>query len=362
MSEPKDLNSTLSGSGRSFLILAALVIIVAGIKAAQAIMVPFLLAVFLATIAATPMLWIKRRGVPSGLALTLVVLGIFLALALLATLLTQSTSAFSAKLPFYQERLILIQSNLAGLLGGLGIPVDLSSLADSLSLSSVLAFAGSTLSSLGNVLGDGFLILLTVIFILAEVTSFSPKLHAILANPDRDVAHFERIADNINRYIAIKTSVSIATGITVTTFLWILGVDFPVLWGLLALLLNFVPTVGSIFAAIPPIILALIQLGPSEAGLVGLGFFFVNTVFGNVIEPRYMGRGLGLSTLVVFLSLIFWGWVLGPVGMFLSVPLTMTGKIALEANPRTLWLAKLLGPGSESIKLEPAASSDTEPT
>ena len=196
-------------------------------------------------------------------------------------------------------------------------------------------------------LSNGFLIILTVIFILAEAASFYPKLRAVLNNPDRDLAHFGRITGTMNRYIAIKTSVSVLTGLLVTTFLWILNVDFPVLWGLVALLLNFIPTIGSIIAGVPPVLLALVQLGPTEALLVVAGFFAVNTIVGNVLEPRYMGRGLGLSALVVFLSLIFWGWLLGPVGMLLSVPLTMSAKIALEASPGTLWLARLLAPAQE---------------
>jgi predicted PurR-regulated permease PerM len=134
-----------------------------------------------------------------------------------------------------------------------------------------------------------------------------------------------------------------------------LDVDFPVLWGLVALLLNFIPTIGSIIAGIPPVLLALVQLGPAEAGLVVLGFFLVNTIVGNILEPRYMGKGLGLSALVVFVSLIFWGWLLGPVGMLLSVPLTMSAKIALEANPNTTWIARLLAPAQELAGLSPDA-------
>jgi predicted PurR-regulated permease PerM len=144
----------------------------------------------------------------------------------------------------------------------------------------------------------------------------------------------------------------------VTAFLWALDVDFPVLWGLVAMLLNFIPTIGSIIAGIPPVLLALVQLGPTEAGLVVLGFFLVNTIVGNILEPRYMGKGLGLSALVVFVSLIFWGWLLGPVGMLLSVPLTMSAKIALEANPNTAWIARLLAPAQELAEWSP----DPEPT
>ena len=134
----------------------------------------------------------------------------------------------------------------------------------------------------------------------------------------------------MNRYIAIKTSVSIGTGIVVTIVLWALKVDFPLLWGLLAMLLNFIPPIGSIIAAVPPVLLAIVQIGPATAGAVAASFFLINMVMGNIVEPRFMGRSLGLSTLVVFLSLVLWGWLLGPVGMLLSVPLTMTAKIAMK--------------------------------
>ena len=351
------------GSGQIIFLLAALIIIAAGLKSAQEIMVPFLLAAFIATIAATPMFWIRSKGVPAGVALALVVVGIFTALLLIGAVATQSTSAFIAKLPFYQERLISIQGDLVVALEGFGIPVDLSKLLEGFSLSSALKFAGSTLASLGNLLSNGFLIILTVIFILAEATSFYPKLNSVLSNPQRDLVYFTRFANNMNRYVALKTSMSLLTGLLVSVTLWILDIDFPILWGLLAFLLNFIPTIGSIFAAIPPLLLALIQHSPSAAGAVALVFFLINMGVGNVLEPRYMGKGLDLSTLVVFLSLIFWGWILGTVGMFLSVPLTMTGKIAMEANPRTVWLARLLGQG-EGSELPPAATieQDTAPT
>ena len=143
--------------------------------------------------------------------------------------------------------------------------------------------------------------------------------------------------------MAIKTLTSLATGIFVGIWLAILGIDYPVLWGLVAFLLNYVPNIGSIIAAIPAVLLSFIQIDMFHALFAALGYVIVNIVIGSVIEPRVMGRGMGLSTLVVFLSLVFWGWVLGPVGMLLSVPLTMILKIALEHNEDTRWIAVLLG-------------------
>ena len=145
--------------------------------------------------------------------------------------------------------------------------------------------------------------------------------------------------------MGIKTATSAVTGVLVAALLFLLGVDYPVLWGLLAFLLNFVPNIGSIMAAIPPVLLAFLQpeSGMATAMYTALGFVAINCFISYAIEPRFMGQGLGLSTLVVFVSLVFWGWVLGPVGMLLSAPLTMTFKIVLSDFDDTRWIAVLMG-------------------
>jgi predicted PurR-regulated permease PerM len=165
-----------------------------------------------------------------------------------------------------------------------------------------------------------------------------------LKNPDKSLQQAHSIKDTVNQYLALKTLFSLATGILVWVWLRFHGVDYPLLWGILAFLLNFVPNIGSILAAIPAVLLAIVQFGGGRASAVAAGYLVINFVIGSVVEPRFMGRGLGLSTLVVFVSLVFWGWVLGPVGMLLSVPLTMVLKIALEGNDDTRWLAVMLGP------------------
>jgi predicted PurR-regulated permease PerM len=144
--------------------------------------------------------------------------------------------------------------------------------------------------------------------------------------------------------MVIKTGISLVTGGMAALWLTILGVDYALLWGLLTFALNYVPNIGSIIAAIPPVLLAIVQLGIGKAIAAGAGYAVINVLMGNFVEPRFMGRGLGLSPLIVFLSLLFWGWVLGPVGMLLAVPLTMTAKIALDSREETRWIAVLLGP------------------
>ena len=327
--------------------LAALLVIIAALKAAQDLFVPFLLAIFTATLAASPMFWIKRRGAPSWLAICLVILVIILMILFFGGIVAQSASSFMGKLPFYQSQLLLMQANLISSLDPLisyfHLDLDLASAFGNFSPATLINLAGTTISSLGSVLSNSFLIILTVIFILAEATSFPDKLSAILTNPERGRVYFSDFTRNLNNYIAIKTTMSVITGIVVTLFLSLLGVDFPILWGLLAFLLNFVPNIGSVIAAIPPVLLAYVQLGGWSATFVIFGFLIINLVIGSFVEPRYLGKGLGLSPLVVFISLVFWGWVLGPIGMLLSVPLTITAKLALEANPNTNWIAILLG-------------------
>lgn len=333
-----------SSAARFLLIAAAFVIVVAGMRAAESLIVPLLLSAFIAVIAAPPLFYLQRKGLPNGLALLVVIVGVIGIGALLAMLIGGSVKAFQANLPFYQERLGQQATEILVLLRGYGVDISEEILYTYLDPKKAMAMVGKALSGLGGALTNAFLILLTVIFILLEAAGFPAKLHNMMDEAKPSLQRFETISHNIKRYMVIKTSTSLLTGIVIAIWLALLGVDYPILWGTLAFLLNFVPNIGSILAAIPALLLALIQFGTGTALWTALGYLLVNSVVGNIIEPRYMGKGLGLSALVVFISLVFWGWVLGPVGMFLSVPLTMTLKIALDASESTRPIAILLGP------------------
>ena len=332
------------------LVAAAFVVVVAGLKAAQALVNPFLLAVFIAVISTPPLFWLEARGLPRGAALLVVVLAVVGALLGLSIVVGASINDFTNDLPRYTERLEGQLGALVETLRGLGVelPQDRQGTADRVNPAWVLQLAGQLFSSFGAVLTNAFLILLTVVFLLVEASSFSRKLYAIARDAQLARARVDAFTGTVRRYLAIKSLMSLGTGAAVWLWLSLLGVDYPILWGLLAFLLNFVPNVGSVIAAVPAVLLAFVQLGPATALWTASGYLAVNVFFGNVLEPRFMGRGVGLSALVVFLSLVFWGWVLGPVGMFLSVPLTITAKIALAANDETRWMAVLLGTGGEA--------------
>ncbi len=325
--------------------LAAFVVIVAGMKTAQSIIVPFLLAAFISIISAPYLNWLNRKGMPMPLALLVIIFVIIAAGVALAALLGTSLDAFSQALPSYQERLQGKVVELAQWLATMGIDVSDKTFLSFLNPGSAMALVSGLLKGLGNVLTNAFLILLTVIFILMEASSFPVKLRTALRSPEHSLTETYTVLDNIKSYMSIKLLTSALTGFLVAVGLSIMGVDFAVLWGFFAFLLNFIPNIGSIIAAIPAVLLALLQFGVGGAlGVAGL-FLVVNVVIGSVLEPRWMGNQLGLSPLIVFVSLVFWGWVFGPVGMFLSVPLTISAQIALATRDDTRWIAVLLGPG-----------------
>jgi predicted PurR-regulated permease PerM len=342
------MTSTVQKTGQSpatrvLITVASSVVIIAGMRAAQSIIVPFLLSAFIAVICAVPLLWLKRKGISTGIAVIVVLFGILLIGLIIGVLIGTSVQDFSSSLPAYQARL---QGEIAQIFNWLrdkGININEKGLLKLINPGTAMQVFAGTLDSFRKVLTNGFMIILTVIFILLEVSGFPDKLRAALGNRGSSSAGLDKIALGIKRYIAIKTVTSLATGVFVSVCLVIIGVDYPALWGLVAFLLNYVPSIGSIIAAVPAVILSFIQFGIGRTLFVIGAYLLVNTIIGSIIEPRVMGRGMGLSTLVVFLSLVFWGWVLGPIGMLLSVPLTMIVKISLEESEDTRWIAVLLG-------------------
>ncbi|MEL0082867.1 MAG: AI-2E family transporter [Gammaproteobacteria bacterium] len=343
-------------AGNVLLVLASLVVTIAGMKASAELLVPFLLATFIAIICSPPLFWLTRHRVPTGLAVAIIIGTLLFTGYLIGNFVGGSVTDFTQRLPEYQQRLSSELGTIAELANRFGIEVSSAALKERFDPAAVMGMVSQTLSGLGGVLANTFLILLTVIFILFEVSSLPHKLKVSLSEGSEVSEKLEGFTESVNTYLAIKSWVSLGTGLLVAIWLAILGVDYPLLWGLLALLFNFVPNIGSIIAAVPAVLLAYIQLGSGSALAAAAGFLVVNLLMGNVIEPRFMGRGLGLSTLVVFLSLIFWGWLLGPVGMLLSVPLTMIVKIALESSEQSRWITVLLGPDLPAP--EPIAESE----
>ena len=323
--------------------IAAFVIIIAGINLAQSVVVLFLVAVFLALLGTPPLLWLKEKRVPSGIAVLIVMAVMIIVIVLIGAQIGSSFSSFSDELPLLQTRIREQVLQLSLVLSHKGIVLTNKFLLEYINPAAVMKLTANLLTGLGSVLSDLVLILLTVTFILLEVSSFPIKLRAVLGDPKQVFPQFTKFASDMKRYMVIKTLINLLAGILIALWMYILGVQFPVLWGFVAFLLHYIPNIGAAIAAIPAMLMALVQLGMGSVLLVAIGYIVLGFIIGNVIEPRLMGRKLGLSTLVVFLSLIFWSSLLGLIGAILCIPLTMTLKFAFESSESTRWIAVLLG-------------------
>jgi AI-2 transport protein TqsA len=338
------LSDSIQSRGSAVISFAAVIVIVYGLQMAKVVLVPFLIAAFLALITVRPMLWMQRHRVPAILGALIIVSAMMLVLFLVGAIVGTSVAEFTAALPSYQQRLdVIVQGILKFVAETLNSDESLQSLSDMIDPGWAMGLAASILNGLKDVLTNIFLIFFTIIFMLLEASTVETKVEAAFGRSRHSREAPRVFLSNLGRYLGIKTLVSMATGMTAGVLTWAIGLDFPLLWAMLAFLLNYVPTIGSIIAAVPAVLLALVQLGAPEATATVIGFVGINVLFGNFIEPRLMGYGVGISPLVVFIGLVLWGWVFGPVGMLLSVPLTMTLKLALESDERTRWMAILLG-------------------
>ena len=343
---------------RCVLYFSAIVVCLAGIKVAATIVVPFLLSLFVAIICNPAINFLESRKIPRSIAILMVILFIFALFVVLGGVIGSSVNSFREALPVYEAQLSQDMDWLITWLANKNISISMTEVQGYFDPNKVMGLVTKTLTGFSSVLGNVFLLLLTVVFMLAEGPGFTKKMHVAFDeshHAEKDLDHFLQI---VNRYMAIKTIISLMTGLIIGFFLWGLGVDFFILWALLAFLFNYIPNIGSILAAIPAVILTFLQLGVGSASAVIALFIGVNMIMGNVVEPRFMGRSLGLSTLVVFLSLIFWGWLLGMVGMLLSVPLTMIVKIALESSEEGRWFAILLSSDEDVAQLHKKLSED----
>jgi predicted PurR-regulated permease PerM len=332
-----------SGVRDTFLVMASIVVVLAGARYASNLLIPLLLALFLAFICGSPVNALKKRGISGWVAASLVGGGIAVLFSLLFVLLGSTAESFLDEVPRYQAQFQELGNAWVERLGNWGVDINPDHVREALNPSAALGFFGGFLSGLGGTLSNLVLIIFTTVFILADAHSFPAKLAASqLQGHSKYLQGFQDLVIAMNSYIATKTAVSGLTGLLVGVGLALLDVKFAFLWGFLAFLLNFVPNIGSILAAVPPLLLSLLVMDPALTGsIVGL-YVVVNLMVGNVIEPRWMGQAVGLSTLAVFLSLVFWGYMFGAVGMLLSVPLTMCIKFLAMQSPGSRWVGILL--------------------
>ncbi len=336
------LSDTVTSTSRILVVCAAIVVVIAGMRAATDILAPLLMAGFISIVCSAPLFWLKRHGWSNLTALVVVMAAIGLTGAAIVGLIATSLNEFSSSLIHYRENLVETYDQLTAFLERWGYVIPLDGFRDQFDPNMLIQLLNYMLNGLSNLIGNGLIVFLAVLFILVEVSALPEKLRSSLANPDQSMPHFRTFIHKVVQYLALKAATSLLTAFCVAIVLWVLEIDYVILWAVFAFFLNFIPYIGSFLAGLPAVLLGLIDHGLGVALWASAGYIVINILIGNVIETRLMGEGLDLSSFVVFVSLIFWGWVLGPTGMLLSIPLTMLITIALESNPETRPIARLM--------------------
>lgn len=344
-------------------ILASLVLLIAGLKAASGFFVPVLLAFFIATVSFPITNWLREHKVPRFFAVLITVLVDFLFLAAIVVSALSLLGDLQTKWDFKYRQLSADRINeaeawAAGLLTEWRVeedPVearqkvrnyitgDLQAQLSSIKVADIVDVSTNVFGRVASFLGTAFVVMILTVFMLTEARMFGRRLNAICEARGPNIQRMLIAMKGIQRYLGIKTAVSFATGLLAGFLCWAAGLDFFLLWGIVAFTLNYIPVVGSVIAGIPPMILAFLALGWPSAVAVGVGYIAINVFLGNFLEPMLMGRRFGLSTLVIIASVMFWGWVWGPVGMLLAVPIMMLLKVVLDSSYEFRWLSVAIG-------------------
>jgi len=329
---------------------ASIFILIGGMKLSRPIIVPLFLSFFISVTLNYPISWLEIKKIPRNIAVILVLILFFGAVYLEGKIIWLSLSSFIDNISKYKEILIERIHTNPFLAKDLGLELLLKGGTD-MNPEKSRNFLFSTISSAKQAFAQFGLIFILTLFLTFELDAIPIKINAILGKKvynERNQNIF-KIRYSIRRYLGIKTLTSFATGLLIFIFLKWVGVHYAILWAMLAFLLNFIPNIGSMIAAAPAIIFTWIQLGPDSMIIIGLVYLFVNLIIGSIIEPKILGKDMGISTFVVFLSMVFWGWVMGPIGMFLAVPLTMVLKILVESNKSSAYMGVLLGTKKEAL-------------
>lgn len=317
-------------------------------KLASSLLAPLLLSFFLTLILLPVMRVSRKKNIPEWLTITSIVAFLVVTGLTLTTLLSSSMHDLTDKAPLYSQNFSKEFEWISDGLENNKIPLTKEFIASHIEPSALIGAAIPLLSGLTNIMSSMLLVIVTVIFMLLESRQFSQKLTKAL-NPNKtQLTQSLVLIESINNYIRMKTLVSAGTGILAGALCFLIGLEHFALWGLLTFIFNYIPNVGSFLISIPVVILAIVDVSFYSACILAIGLAATNLVMGNIVEPKYVGRGLGLSTLVVFISLLAWGWIFGLIGMILSVPLTMALKLYFESSPALSWLSALMDSDSEA--------------
>jgi AI-2 transport protein TqsA len=341
---------------RVILVLAATVVVLVGLRLGAPILNPILFAVVLTLLFSPVYSWLLRRGLPTSLALVLMLVILIILFVGLSFILGASIVRFTERVGFYTAQLNGQVDSLDALLERSGLSnVDVRDVVKPSALTGAL---GAVLSGISGFLSNLFLILMIMLFLLGEGPAMMNRLRASTGRDNPQVARLTAVGQSVVLQFGLRAIVNLVTGAGVTILLLVLGVDFALMWGILTFFLSFVPYIGLVLAVTPAVVLALAEFGVSRAVLVIVGVIVINILAENVLSPMMMGRGLNISPTIVFLSFVFWAWLLGGPGAFLALPITLFVAVMFDTFPETRWLAGLIGVSGAQIGAADSAAPD----
>ena len=326
---------------RVMLGLAAMVVVFVGMRLAAPILNPILFALVLALLFSPIYAWLRRRRIPTPLALVIMLIGLTVLFVGIFLIMGISIARFSGDIASYAGKLNVQVSSLQELVKNLGLSEV--NIRDAVKPSALAGALGSVLAGVADFLSNLFLILVIVLFFLAEGPAMMNRLRSSAGSDHPQVERLTVFGQNVVRQLGLRAIVNLVTGAGVTILMFVLGVDFPLMWGILTFFLSFIPWIGLPLAVAPAVVLALAEHGLERALLVIAGVIVINILAENALSPMLMGRGLSLSPTVLFIGFIFWAWLLGGPGAFLAAPLTIFAVLMLETFPETRWLAAVMG-------------------
>lgn len=324
---------------------ASAIVILAGLRAASAIVGPMAIALLITIAWAPGSLWLQRHGwKPTVAALTGIVLGVLI-LGLVGLLVWISLLQLQGKLPTYQNRIETLQVQVRGMLANL--PFDTSQIftSDAVKPGALVGYALTAVKKLSAAAGTMVVLIVLMAFMMLEGIRYPDKLESALKEFPEAKARFERFSSVMRSYVTVNSIFGLIAAAINTVLLLAMGVDFAILWGLVSFLLSFIPNIGFIVALIPPALLALIEFGFGRSLAVIGGYIIINFSVDNVIKPRFVAEHVDLAPIVIVLSLLFWGWLIGPMGALVAVPLSIAAKFLFDSFDDSRWLAKLMSDG-----------------
>jgi AI-2 transport protein TqsA len=339
---------------------ACLVVVVAGLRGVADILAPVFLALMLAVTVSPLTQWLRRRGAPAWLAMTATIIASYAVLIALGGALLVSVARLIDVLPTYQDQFTALRDRLVQGLGGLGISSQaLHDAVAGVQPGSVVHVVEVLVGGLASALSDAVFLLAVLLFLCVDAVTFPARLMSVAGQRPSVVQALRSFAHGTRRYLLVSTVFGLIVAVIDTGMLWALGVPLPLLWGLLSFITNYIPNIGFIIGLIPPALLALLQGGPGLMATVIALYCVVNFIIQSLIQPKVVGDAVGLSATVSFLSLVFWAWVLGPLGALLAIPMTLLAKgLLIDIDPSTQWLSALLAGGEPAKRTEPTTAPD----